>query len=114
MQKCAEDYLSRRTTDVDDFLHKYIAMRTLAHTRKVKADKMADIVREQERQRRAPPVAAPRTAPAPPTAQYGGATGAPTNGWGGGGGGPGYPMGGPAYPVNPGNHFAMPNAASYR
>jgi len=89
---CAESFLSERS-DVEEFLQKYIALRSKAHLRKVKVDKMSELVREHERQKNAP-VPAPRPAPLPPYS-------APTNGW------PGVP----AYPIP---NFAMPSAAAYR
>jgi ESCRT-I complex subunit VPS37 len=99
---CAETFLSQRS-DVEEFLQKYIALRTKAHLRKVKVEKMSELVRDHERQKTAP-VPAPRPAPQPPySSPYSAPYSAPTNGW----------PGAPSYPINPAN-FPMPSAAAYR
>lgn len=64
-EKLAEDFLSQQT-DVEKFLNEYTTLRSTAHLRKVKVEKLEEIVRQQNQPHHAaPPMANNFVAPVP-------------------------------------------------
>lgn len=71
-EKVAENFLSR-LTDVEKFLNEYVTLRTTAHLRKVKVEKLEEVVKQHAQPQHAPsamnnftPAMPNRVAPYPP------------------------------------------------
>lgn len=114
----ANDYLEKKIEGTDEFLEKFVTLRKTMYLRRVKLDKMRELIREQPsktpvRKAPEPPGAAnytpPFGAPGANTTPYNlsGPSAAPCNNWDGSN-----PGGGLPYPLIP--TMAMPAAPSYR
>ena len=74
VQKVMEEFSSGQADDVDSFISRYIELRTLVHTRRIKVEKLSAQVREPQRRdyagmtAAAAPVVPARRSPIPPYA----------------------------------------------
>lgn len=97
-EQAAEHFLSQ-PTDTEPFLSDYTSLRTKTHLRKVKVEKLEEILREQARQKNAAPSTVHGKAGLPIHPYPGGTPLAPNNFWG------------VPHPMN--TSFQMPNTHPY-